>query len=50
MAQPGRPLIGDSQAQALATKGFGAKPLIVLAAADTSVVTEGFEPALAGKT
>ena len=41
--------IGDSAAQALATKCFGAKPLIVLAAADTSVVTEGFEPALAGK-
>ena len=41
--------IGDSAAQALATKGFGAKPLIVLAAADTSVVTEGFEPALAAK-
>jgi pimeloyl-ACP methyl ester carboxylesterase len=41
--------LGDSAAQALATKGFGAKPLIVLAAADTSVVTEGFEPALAAK-
>jgi pimeloyl-ACP methyl ester carboxylesterase len=37
----------DSAAQALATKGFGAKPLIVLAAADTSAVTDGFEPALA---
>ena len=39
--------LGDSAAQALATKGFGDKPLIVLAATDTSVVTEGFEPALA---
>jgi len=39
--------LGDSAAQALATKGFGDKPLIVLAASDTSVVSEGFEPALA---
>ena len=39
--------LGDSAAQALATKGFGDKPLIVLAAADTSAVTDGFEPALA---
>ncbi len=39
--------IGDSAAQALATKSFGDKPLIVLAAADTSAVTDGFEPALA---
>jgi pimeloyl-ACP methyl ester carboxylesterase len=39
--------LGDSAAQALATKGFGAKPLIVLAAADTSAVTDGFEPAMA---
>jgi pimeloyl-ACP methyl ester carboxylesterase len=38
--------LGDSAAQAIATKGFGAKPLIVLAAADTSAVTDGFEPAL----
>ena len=38
--------LGDSAAQALATKGFGAKPLIVLAATDTSVVTEGFDPPL----
>ncbi len=41
--------LGDSAAQALATKGFGDKPLIVLAAADPSVVTEGFEPDLAAK-
>jgi len=41
--------LGDSAAQALATKGFGDKPLIVLAASDTSVVTDGFEPALAAK-
>jgi pimeloyl-ACP methyl ester carboxylesterase len=39
--------LGDSAAQALATKGFGNKPLIVLAASDTSAVSEGFEPALA---
>jgi pimeloyl-ACP methyl ester carboxylesterase len=39
--------LGESAAQALATKGFGDKPLIVLAATDTSVVTEGFEPDLA---
>jgi len=39
--------LGDSAAQALATKGFGDKPLIVLAAANTSAVTDGFEPALA---
>ena len=38
--------LGDSAAQALKTKGFGDKPLIALAAADTSVVSEGFEPAL----
>jgi pimeloyl-ACP methyl ester carboxylesterase len=38
--------LGDSAAQAIATKCFGAKPLIVLAAADTSAVTDGFEPAL----
>jgi pimeloyl-ACP methyl ester carboxylesterase len=39
--------LGDSAAQALATKGFGDKPLIVLAATDTSVFSEGLEPALA---
>ena len=38
--------LGESAAQALATKGFGAKPLIVLASTDTTIVSEGFEPAL----
>jgi pimeloyl-ACP methyl ester carboxylesterase len=38
--------LGDSADQAIATKGFGSKPLIVLAAADTAGLAEGFEPAL----
>ena len=38
--------LADSAAQAIATTGFGDRPLIVLAAADTSAVTDGFEPAL----
>jgi pimeloyl-ACP methyl ester carboxylesterase len=38
--------LGDSAAQAIKTKGFGDDPLVVLAAADTSAVSEGFEPAL----
>jgi pimeloyl-ACP methyl ester carboxylesterase len=41
--------LGDSAAQAIKTKGFGDKPLVVLAAADTSVVSEGFEPALGAR-
>lgn len=39
-------LLGDSSVQALETKGFGDRPLIVLAAADTAALSEGFEPAL----
>ena len=38
-----------SEAQAAAAKGFGDKPLIVLVASDTRVITDGFEPALATK-
>ena len=38
--------LGDSAAEATKTSGFGAKPLVVLAAADTSAIAEGFEPAL----
>ena len=41
--------LGDSAAEATRTAGFGAKPLVVLAAADTSAIAEGFEPAL-GRT
>lgn len=36
-----------SAAEAVATKGFGDKPLVVLAAADTAGITEGLDGALA---
>jgi pimeloyl-ACP methyl ester carboxylesterase len=38
--------LGDSATEAIETAGFGSKPLVVLAAADTSAIAEGFEPAL----
>ena len=41
--------LGESAGEAIATKGFGAKPLVVLVAADTSVISEGLEPALGAK-
>jgi pimeloyl-ACP methyl ester carboxylesterase len=41
--------LGESASQAIATKGFGAKPLIVLAAADTTIVSEGLDAALGAK-
>jgi pimeloyl-ACP methyl ester carboxylesterase len=41
--------LGDSADQAIATKGFGNKPLVVLAAADTAALAEGFEPALGAR-
>ena len=37
-----------SAAEAVATKGFGDKPLVVLAAADTAAITEGLDEPLAG--
>jgi len=36
-----------SAAEAVATKGFGDKPLVVLAAADTTAITEGLDDPLA---
>ena len=39
-------LIADSAAEALATDDFGDRPLVVLAAGDTSGVTEGFDATL----
>jgi pimeloyl-ACP methyl ester carboxylesterase len=38
--------LGDSAKQAIEGKGLGAKPLVVLAAADASAIGEGFEPKL----
>ena len=38
--------LADSADEAIAAKGFGAKPLVVLVAADTSALSEGVEPAL----
>ncbi len=39
-------LLAESAAQALGTSGFGDDPLVVLAAGDTSGVTEGFDATL----
>ena len=41
--------LAESAAQAIATKGFGDKPLIVLAAAETSALAEGFDPTLGAR-
>ena len=41
--------LADSAAQAIATRDLGDKPLVVLAAADTSALSEGFDPTLGGK-
>jgi pimeloyl-ACP methyl ester carboxylesterase len=41
--------LGKSSDQAMTAKSLGAKPLIVLASADTSIVSEGFEPTLGAK-
>ena len=38
--------LGDSAIEAIQTRGFGSKPLIVLAAADVSQNFKGLEPAL----
>ena len=38
--------LGDSATEAIETDGFGSKPLVVLAAADTAAISEGFEPSL----
>ena len=42
-------LLADSAAEAQATAGFGAKPLVVLAAGDTTGISDGFDAEL-GKT
>jgi pimeloyl-ACP methyl ester carboxylesterase len=42
-------VLADSAAEAIAAKGLVGKPLIVLASADTAIVSEGFEPALGAK-
>ncbi len=41
--------LGESATEAIATDGLGSKPLVVLAATDTSAISEGFEPDLAGR-
>ena len=38
--------LGDSATEAIETDGFGDKPLIVLAAANTAAISAGFEPEL----
>ncbi len=38
--------LGDSAGEAIETDGFGDKPLIVLAAANTAAISAGFEPQL----
>ena len=38
--------LGDSATEAIETDGFGDKPLIVLAAANTTAISAGFEPEL----
>jgi len=42
-------VLAESADEATATKGLGTKPLVVLASADTTIVSEGFEPALGGR-
>jgi pimeloyl-ACP methyl ester carboxylesterase len=42
-------LLAESAAQALATDGFGDKPLTVLAASDTSIVSDGLDADLGAR-